>query len=474
VLAIVILGISIALQFIAAAFALRLIRITGRWRAWSFIAIALTLMGVRRSITFYRVVSGDISLPADVTAELVALSISLLMLLGVLMIGPLLKNMQRAQAESTAEVERLRLVDAIESFTGGFALYDADDKLVICNEEFRKAMNDVEDILKPGLSFEEFHRVRTERGNRKDGIARDEAWIQTRLEQHRNPTGPLERIFDDGTVIQINEFKTHDGGTAIIRFDVTDLSKARLESEKANRIKSEFLANMSHELRTPLNGILGFGQLLENLPEAKLARKPREYVNHILESGYHLLSLINDILDISTIEAEKLELNEDNIAIRSLVDEMLSLIQMQADEKRIRLSSEIDKGVVAIRADERRLKQILINLLSNAVKFTPDGGEVAIRCNLERDNRIRFVVSDTGIGMTKAEMKKALESFGQVEPSLSTKYSGTGLGMPLAKQLVEAHGGTFNLESKRNKGTTVTVLFPAERFIQEHSNQIDR
>jgi signal transduction histidine kinase/integral membrane sensor domain MASE1 len=504
------------------------------------------------------------------------------------------KNELRESQEKN-EQERSRLRAAIESFTGGFALYDAEDKLVICNENFERAMDDVSDILKPGLSFEDFHRIRTERNNRKDGIERNEAWIQKRLEQHRNPTGPLERKFDDGRIVQINEFKTSDDGTAIIRIDVTnmkrteqelldsrkhlvnaieslkegfayfdsddrliacnqkflevrpgneerikpgityeellripinndqlyddqirdeswvkarlkqhlnpkgpiyrtlkdgryiqidqfktidggiatyrtditELVKARLDAEAASRTKSEFLANMSHELRTPMNAILGFGQLLDTQSETFLPKKRGEYVGHILDSGNHLLELINDILDISTIEAGKLELHDDEVKIAPLVSGILTLVQARADERSVRVSSKIDEELIAIRADDRRLKQILINLLSNAVKFTPKGGEIVIQCTLESDSRISFVVSDTGIGMSKNEIRKALETFGQVDSSTARIQEGTGLGLPLAKQLVEAHGGVFEIKSRKDKGTTVTIIFPSERFIND-------
>ncbi|MBT3765218.1 MAG: PAS domain S-box protein [Rhodospirillaceae bacterium] len=504
-------------------------------------------------------------------------------------------------SEALSRTERLRLQDAVFSFRDGFALFDEEDRLVICNEKFQN--NDQFNIdLKPGVSFEEFLRSRIRNVQSKDHEVRDEAWIQKRLERHRNPKGVIERNFSGGQIIQVHEFKTQNGGTAIIRMDVTELEQAQTktretmgqlnlilnsmaegvvtidsdglieyvnptvnemfgysseeligknvsnlmpdpyrsehdvhlsnfvnsgeerilgkyrevvgkksdgkvfpmdlttnkfmsdgeikfvgtlhdltdrkkteneltqakhEAESASQVKSEFLANMSHELRTPMNAIIGFSQLMQNLPKDKLDKKQDEYVNHILDSGTHLLNLINDILDISAIEADKLDLHEDEVVITPLIDQILTLIKTKADLGGIILTSEIDKGIFAIRADVRRLKQILINILSNAVKFTPKGGTVDIKCQLEQNNQISFMVSDTGDGMTKSEIQKALRPFEQVDSSLARKHEGTGLGLPLAKKLAEAHNCTFEIKSTKNKGTTVTVVFPAERLISE-------
>ncbi|MBT3765952.1 MAG: PAS domain S-box protein [Rhodospirillaceae bacterium] len=246
------------------------------------------------------------------------------------------------------------------------------------------------------------------------------------------------------------------------------LTEARKDAEDASRVKSEFLANMSHELRTPMNAILGFGQLMMNMPKERLAEKQDDYLRNILDSGNHLLQLINDILDISAIEAGKLEMHEEEVMVIPVVEEMVTLIQTRADSGKVNVSYEIDESLFAIRADSRRFKQILLNLLSNAVKFTPENGDVSISCHQDKAEGIRFVVSDTGLGMTPAGIKKALEPFGQAKSSLVRKQEGTGLGLPLSKQLVEIHGGTLDIESIPQEGTTVTVQFPLERIVSPH------
>lgn len=185
----------------------------------------------------------------------------------------------------------------------------------------------------------------------------------------------------------------------------------------------------------------------------------------ILQSVQHLLQLINDILDISAIEAGKLEISEEDVVISPLIQDAIRLVQVRVDAGKLKIMSEIDSGLSAVRGNERRLKQILLNLMSNAIKFTPEGGQVSLQSGLDEDKDIRFVLTDTGIGMSEAEIEKALEPFGQVVSSLARRYEGTGLGLPLAKQLVEAHEGRLKIISEKGKGTAVTVTLPADRIV---------
>ena len=267
-----------------------------------------------------------------------------------------------------------------------------------------------------------------------------------------------------------------DGEKAVcsIRSDIDQRKKtedallgAKVEAEALSQVKTDFLANMSHELRTPLNAIIGFSEAILGKTFGFIANeRQEEYIQDIHRSGNHLLQLINDILDVTAIEEGKLELQDNHIEIRILIDDISKMIQSRANSGKVTLSTQVDESVFALRGDERRLKQILLNLVSNAVKFTPDGGTVSLECQLEKAGQLKFVVADSGIGMSKEGIKTALEPFGQVDEIINGKYEGTGLGLPLTVQLVESHGGTLEIESELRKGTTVTVLIPKERVVR--------
>ncbi len=235
----------------------------------------------------------------------------------------------------------------------------------------------------------------------------------------------------------------------------------------ADQAKSAFLAAMSHELRTPLNAVIGFSDLLSMETFGSLgSARNKEYVKDIHSSGRHLLALINDILDIARIDAGEGQLNEEVVALQELVANSLRMVTHQANAANIRLFEEIDPGVQFVRADERRLKQVLINLLGNAVKFTNVGGRVHVRA-FRKDRDLIISVIDTGIGMAEKDIPIALERFGQIDSTLARKYEGTGLGLPLAKQLTELHGGRLVIESTVDVGTSVTIALPAERIVEQ-------
>ena len=243
-----------------------------------------------------------------------------------------------------------------------------------------------------------------------------------------------------------------------------ELVAAKDKAESASRAKSEFLANMSHELRTPLNAIIGFAEIIRNRTFGPASERYSEYAGDIYNSGNHLLALINDILNLSKLEAGKFQLQEQTVDLAATVDACMLLVEAQAFQGDIRLSVSLDPEVPFIRADERRLRQVLINLLSNAVKFTPEGGKVIVT-SARRSGGLAISVRDTGIGMAPEDIPKALAPFGQIERKVRRKQEGTGLGLPLARQLVELHGGTFAIESTISVGTTVTFLLPASRVV---------
>ncbi|MCW9001299.1 MAG: PAS domain S-box protein [Rhodospirillales bacterium] len=246
-----------------------------------------------------------------------------------------------------------------------------------------------------------------------------------------------------------------------------ELKKAKEQAEIASKAKSELLANMSHELRTPLNAIIGFSSIIKEQAFGPVGNdRYSDYANDINASGVHLLELINDILDVSAVEAGKVELNIDDIDFTDVLNASLRLIRARAQEGGVIIRNNTPELLPLIRVDERRLKQILINLLSNAVKFTEEGVEVSISAHLSDAGEFVFEVSDQGIGMNKEDIEKALSPFGQADSGLDRKYQGTGLGLPLTIGLIELHGGSFLIDSERGKGTTVSVTFPPECVVK--------
>ena len=242
-----------------------------------------------------------------------------------------------------------------------------------------------------------------------------------------------------------------------------ELEAALQAAAHSSEAKSQFLASMSHELRTPLNAIIGYSEFLGMQPFGAMP-DPRylDYVSDIQKSGGHLLSLINDVLDLAPLDARRVELYEETVDLGALVGDSMSLVAPQAAKGRVTLEEPGILDAPVVRGDARRLKQVMVNLLSNAVKFTPAEGRVSVslvRC----EGGVALSVRDTGIGMRPEDIAVALDRFGQVESTLARKYQGTGLGLPLARELIELHGGALSVESELGKGTIVTVTLPAER-----------
>jgi two-component system, cell cycle sensor histidine kinase PleC len=253
---------------------------------------------------------------------------------------------------------------------------------------------------------------------------------------------------------------------------IRDLAATRLiaeqkceEAELASQFKSQFLANMSHELRTPLNAIIGFSEIIKSRILGDDINRNIEYARLIHGSGVHLLTLINDILDIAKIESGSLELNEQEVALDSVIAEAVALLQDRAQEGGCTLICAVDAAVPAVRADRRALKQVLLNLLSNALKFTLPGGTVTAFARQVTDGHIAFGVADTGVGIASEDQAKVFVKFGQGRHAHRPKEGGTGLGLSIAQGLIHAHGGEIALESVEHEGTTVTIMLPASRTI---------
>ncbi len=305
---------------------------------------------------------------------------------------------------------------------------------------------------------------------------------------HKVVTQPILHLLDTIRVVSANQdfsvrAKKHGADELGVLIDGFNMMLARTQThdqslrvahdraEAANRAKSEFLANMSHELRTPLNAILGFSEIIkDDMCGAAGAVKYRDYASNIHESGRHLLDLINDILDLSKVESGGGELQEEVVEIHEFVRSIAALVTGRAEEGGVEVALDVPDEISAVRADRRKLKQILVNLLSNAIKFTPTGGKVTLRIWSNAESGYVFRIIDTGIGMALKDIPKALTPFQQIDGALERKYEGTGLGLPLAKALVEMHGGSLDLQSAVGVGTTVTVRFPAERIVASLDN----
>ena len=285
---------------------------------------------------------------------------------------------------------------------------------------------------------------------RKDGSLR---WVQ---ERGRGILGDDGRaMFLEGVVFDVTDRKTAEA----------ELRRTKDHAESANRAKSEFLATMSHELRTPLNAIIGFSDMVIEETYGPIgSERYREYLRDIKSSGTHLLDLINDILDLSKAESGQVDLHESIIEVGGLINGSVALVALRARQAGVEIITDIAQDLPQLRADERKVRQALLNLATNAIKFTPPAGRVFLRACLA-NGRLRLVVEDTGIGMASADIPKALSPFGQIDSAHNRRHTGTGLGLPLTKRLVEAHGATFDLKSELAVGTVVSVEFPADRLV---------
>jgi PAS domain S-box-containing protein len=387
----------------------------------------------------------------------------------------------RAAAESMAAQAQQQLVDALDSISEAFVLYDAQDRILLFNQKFRELHGPCANLITVGARFDDVARAVAAQGLIPEAAGRIQEWVRERVLQHVNPTGSFDMELADGRWQRIAERRTRDGGIVGTMTEITEekrrereLRRARDGAELANRSKSEFLANMSHELRTPLNAIIGFSELMKNEVLGTIAIPAYAgYVRDIHDSANHLLNIINDILDLSRIEAGKLKLFETAVELGGAAQGTARLVSERAADSGVRVTTEVEKELPTLWGDERLVKQILINLLANAVKFTPRGGSVAVRAFKDPDGKLGLSVVDTGIGIADSDLARVMEPFGQADGSLRRRYEGTGLGLPLVRSFVELHGATFGLKSQVGSGTTATVLFPIERTMLRAAGQTE-
>jgi len=397
------------------------------------------------------------------------------------------------------------LRDAIESMGEGFALYDRDDRLLMMNQRYREIWRPALDDLEFGAHFRAVLERSWAHGQMHEPGTDRETWIARRMARRRLAPHSLDRQLAPDRWVRITETRTHDGGTVTIATDIsesrrqeaallgreleltnyvgqleatevrlrerTDALAALAESyaqektraEAASAAKTLFLANVSHELRTPLNAIIGFSDILVNRIFGALGN-PRyeDYARDIHRSGRHLLELINDLLDLSRIEAGRLDLSDDEVDLLEIADSARMMVAGRAERNEVTVLLLLGRPIPRLVADRRAVRQMLTNLLSNAVKFTQSGGRVEVR--LERSEAgLAIVVRDTGVGIPADMLSRVAEPFTQVDADPERRHEGTGLGLALTKALIEAHGGRLRLESELGEGTTVSLLFPTAR-----------
>jgi len=393
---------------------------------------------------------------------------------------------QKSLVEKTVAAD-MRLRDAIETIPEAFVLWDADNRLVLCNSNFQELHDLPDEAITVGASYESVV------------AAGRQPVVRNKVVSH-GPSVPGARTFEaqleDGRWLHISERRTKDGGYVSVGTDITALktheeklvdserrlmatvsdlraSQQRLaelaekyaaektRAEEANQAKSKFLANMSHELRTPLNAIIGFSEIMESGMFGPLgADKYQEYCKDIHSSGEYLLDVINDVLDMAKIEAGRIRLDFEDLALDPLLNEAMRVVSARARDKQLALTARVSPDL-SLRADRRALKQIVLNLLSNAVKFTPAGGQVTVRARAV-NQCIVLGIADTGIGIAPEALQRLGRPFEQVESQLTKSHQGSGLGLAISKSLVELHGGRMSIRSTVGRGTMVLVRLPLE------------
>ncbi len=378
----------------------------------------------------------------------------------------------RDAAERRAAETQAELASAIDSLTDGLLLLDKDKRLVAANSAMRQVYPGLADMFVPGTPIQDLAWANLRSGLFPEAAGREEEWVKDRMAELCDQPVSHEVELSDGRWLLLHNTPTASGGHCALRVDITeqkrielDLQQAKDAAERSNDAKSAFLANMSHELRTPLNAVIGFAEIIEREMFGHVGNaRYVSYAGDIRHAGQHLLSIINDVLDLSKVEAGHFTLNEAVCDVQQLIGEAVRVAIGVRGESGPALEREIMPGLPMVKGDERALVQVLINLLSNAIKFTPPDGRVLISARRGPDDGMVIEVQDTGVGIAHEHIETALSAFGQVEGPLQRRHSGTGLGLPLARALVELHQGRLTLRSALGQGTTVAIHLPAGRL----------
>jgi signal transduction histidine kinase/DNA-binding response OmpR family regulator/regulator of replication initiation timing len=357
--------------------------------------------------------------------------------------------------------EDMRMRSGIEAIPDGFVLFDQDDRMVMSNARYRELYPNSAHAMQPGTEFEEILRAGLAVGEYADAIGREEEWLEQRILRHREANAIVEQPLADGRWMRVFERPTPDGGRVGLRSDITNLKEQQEalkregeRAEAANRAKSAFLANMSHEIRTPMNGVVAMAELLA---DSTLDDEQRLYVETIRNSGEALLVIINDVLDYSKIEAERLQLHPEPFDLERCIHEVLTLLQPTARQKGLELLVDYDMFLpTAFEGDPGRIRQVLTNLVGNAVKFTGSGHVLVRTVGLPDGDsvRVHITVEDTGIGIPADKIEHIFGEFNQVEASHNRKFEGTGLGLAITRRLVSLMGGEIWVDAEEGVGSS--------------------
>ena len=362
----------------------------------------------------------------------------------------------QAQSEKLKNEEILQV--AIENAPGGFVLVTAEGKIDRFNRKFFDLYPEQQEYIQDGMPYDKFLRFGAEQGVYLDSQDEPDAWMEKRMEKHRLDKLEFYDHLSDGRLIRIAGRKLPDGSRVGMHVDVTELQNALEAAERANEAKSDFLASMSHELRTPMHGILSFAELGLKRIDSLSPEKMKQYLSNIQISGTRLLYLLNDLLDLSKLEAGKMSLDLSKVNLVDLIQACVSEqeIQLEAHKLRCELQSGLDEaGCIC---DRFRIFQVISNVVANAVKFSPDGGEV--RISLERDgDRFRVGVSDQGIGIPEPELDQIFTKFYQSSKSRQ-QAGGTGLGLAICREIIELHSGRIWAENNLDGGSSILFEIP--------------